>query len=78
MMLNWWSRQKQVVAADWMVMPRSCFLLHEVDGGGAVVDLAHFVDLAGEFENALGGRRFARIDVGENADVAVFGEVLHA
>ncbi len=54
------------------------FLLHEVHGGGAVVNLADLVDLAGELENALGGGRFARIDVGENADVAVFGEVLHA
>ena len=54
------------------------FLFHEVHGGGTVVDLADFVDLAGEFENALGGRGLARIDVGENADVAVFGEVLHA
>ncbi len=24
MMLSWWSFQKQVVAADWIVMPRSC------------------------------------------------------
>ena len=39
---------------------------------------ADFVDLAGEFENALRGGRFARINVGENADVAVFAEVLHA
>ena len=71
MTLNWWPFQKQVVAADWMVMPRSGFLLHEVHGGCAVVDLADFVDLAGELENALGGGRLARIDVGENADVAV-------
>ena len=54
------------------------FLFHEVHGGGAVVHFTDFVDLAGELENALGGGRLARIDVGENADVAVFGEVLHA
>jgi hypothetical protein len=41
------------------------------------VDLTDFVDLAGEFENAFGGGCFARINMGENADVAVFAEVLH-
>ncbi len=54
-----------------------CFLVHEVHGGCAVVDLTDFVDLAGELENAFGGGRFTRIDVGEDADVAVFAEVLH-
>ena len=54
------------------------FLFHEVHGGCAVVYFADFVDLAGELENAFGGGRFARINVGENADVAVFAEVLHA
>ena len=53
------------------------FLLHEVHGGGAVVDLADFVNFAGEFENTLGGGGFAGVNVGENADVAIFGEVLH-
>jgi hypothetical protein len=53
-------------------------LFHEVHGGCAVVDLADFVDLTGEFENAFGGGRFARVNVGENSDVTVFAEVLHA
>ncbi len=55
-----------------------CFLFHEVHGGCAVVDLTDFVDFAGELENAFGGGRFTGVNVGENADVAVFGEVLHA
>ncbi len=53
------------------------FLFHEVHGGCAVVDLTDFVDLAGELENTFGGGGFARINVGEDADVAVFAEVLH-
>ena len=53
------------------------FLFHEVHGGCAIVNFPDFVDLAGELENAFGGGRFARINVGENADVAVFAEVLH-
>jgi hypothetical protein len=47
-------------------------LIHEVGGGRAVVHLADLVDLAGELEDALGGRGLARVDVGEDADVAVF------
>jgi hypothetical protein len=53
-------------------------LLHEVGGGGTIMDLTHFVDFAGELENAFGGRGLTRINVCENADVAVFGEVFHA
>ena len=45
--------------------------------GRAVVNFADFVNLAGEFEDAFGGGRFSGINVGENADVAVFSEVLH-
>jgi hypothetical protein len=52
-------------------------LIHEVHGGCAIVHFTDFVDLAGEFENAFGGGRFARVNVGENADVAVFAKVLH-
>ncbi|MEY4242691.1 MAG: hypothetical protein RLZZ245_276 [Verrucomicrobiota bacterium] len=54
------------------------FLFHEVHGGCAIVNFADFVNFAGELENALRGGGFARIDVGENADIAVFSEVLHA
>jgi hypothetical protein len=54
------------------------FLFHEVHSGCAVVDLADFMNLTGEFENAFGGGRFARVNVGENSDVTVFTEVLHA
>jgi hypothetical protein len=58
--------------------PALGFLLHEVHGGCAVVDLADFVNLTSEFENAFGGGRFTRVNVGENSDVTVFAEVLHA
>ena len=52
-------------------------LIHEIGGGGAVVHFADLVDLAGQFEDALGGRGLARVDVGENADVPVACEVCH-
>ena len=73
-----------------MTFPKACggsrlngdtalsFLIHEVHRGCAVVDLADFVNLTGEFENAFGGGRFARVNVGENSDITVFAEVLHA
>jgi hypothetical protein len=53
------------------------FLLHEIGGGRAVVHLPDLVDLAGELEDALGGRRLAGVHVGEDADVSVFTEVFH-
>jgi hypothetical protein len=53
-------------------------LFHEVHGGCAVVNLTDFVDLAGELENTFGGSSFARINVGEDADVTIFSKVLHA
>ena len=46
-------------------------LLHEVHGGGAVMDFADLMGLAGVIKNALGGRRLAGVDVRGNADVAV-------
>src|SRR5207248_3695166 len=46
-------------------------LLHPVHGGGAFMDLAHLVALAGVVEDPLGRGRLARIDVGHNAEVAV-------
>ena len=54
------------------------FLIHEVHGGFAVVNLTDLVDFSGKFENTLGGGCLAGVNVGENADVAIFGEVLHA
>jgi hypothetical protein len=47
------------------------FLLHPVHRGGAVVHLADLVIDAGVEQDALGGGRFAGIDVGTDADVAV-------
>ena len=65
-----------------MVLPVRCrarradgdaaFLLlwHEVHGSSAVMNLAHAVYLVAVEENALGQRRFARINMGNDADVA--------
>jgi hypothetical protein len=63
--------QKQVVAADVMVMPRSLLLLHPVHDGGALMDLADLVGDAGVEEDALGRGRLAGIDVGHDAEVAI-------
>src|SRR5581483_1762970 len=41
-----------------------------IHGRSSVVDLAEFVDSTGEIENALRRRRLARVDVGEDSDVA--------
>jgi hypothetical protein len=41
------------------------------------VDFAGLVNLAGELQNALGRRRFARVYVGKNADIAVGTKVFH-
>ena len=38
--------------------------------GRTVVNLSHAVDPAGELQDPLGDGRFARIDVGHDADVA--------
>jgi len=70
---NWLSIpfQKQVVAAAVIVMPRSCFLLHVVHDGRAVVHLADLVRDAGVEQDALGGRGLAGVNVRRDADVPV-------
>jgi hypothetical protein len=35
------------------------------------------VDLTGELEDSLGRRRLAGVDVSEDSEVSLFGEVLH-
>ena len=50
-------------------------LLHPVHGGGAVVDLADLVGLAGVEEDALGCGGLAGVDVRHDADVANLGQV---
>ena len=50
------------------------FLLHEVHGGGAVMDFADLMALAGIIENALGRGGLAGIDMRGNADIAVLFE----
>ena len=54
MMLMRWPCHSQAVAAEVIVMPRSCSLLHPVHDGRALVDLAHLVGAAGVVEDALG------------------------
>ena len=49
-------------------------LLHEVHGGGAVMDFADLMALAGVIENALGRRRLAGVDMRGNADIAIMFE----
>jgi len=69
MMLIRCSRQKQVVAAAVMVMPRSCSCLHPVHGRGPFVDLANLVRDTRVIEDALGGRGLPRINVRHDPDV---------
>ena len=49
------------------------FLFHEVGGCFTVMYFAGFVDLAGEFQDTLCGRRFSRINVREDTDISVLG-----
>jgi hypothetical protein len=70
MMLMLWSRHWQVVAAEVMVMPRSCSCAIQSIVGGAFVDLTDLVVLAGVVEDPLGRRGLARVDVGHDPDVA--------
>ena len=53
-------------------------LLHPVHRGGALMDLADLVGLAGIIKDALGRRRLAGIDVGHDADVAIAVERMAA
>ena len=46
-------------------------LLHPVHGGGALMDLADLVALAGVIQNPLGRRRLPGIDVGHDAEIAI-------
>jgi hypothetical protein len=55
--------------------PPFLLLLHPVHGRGAVVDFANFMALARVIENPLGGRGFAGVDVGHDAEVTVVFDV---
>ena len=73
---------RRVDDVDAVVLPRSsrrgrgdgdaalALLDHPVHRRGAFMHFARSVDPTGVEEDALGGRRFARIDVGNDADVA--------
>jgi len=51
--------------------PALLLLLHPVHRGGALMDFANLVRLAGVEQNTLGGRGFAGIDVGHDAEIAI-------
>ena len=70
--------QAQVVAAAVMVMPRSAPAAIQSIWDCAVVDLADLVDLARVVQEPLGDGRLARIDVGDDADVADAVDLGHA
>ena len=53
-------------------------LLHPVHGGGAVVDFADLMALAGVVEDPLGRRRLAGVDVRHDAEVAVVFDLVDA
>src|SRR6185437_16602722 len=50
--------------------PALLLLLHPIHGGGALMDLAHFMDTAGEEQNAFGRSGLTSIDMGDDSDVA--------
>jgi hypothetical protein len=52
-------------------------LIHEVGRGGTIVHFADFMDFAGELQNTLGSGGFTGINMGKNADVAIFVQVSH-
>ena len=52
-------------------------LLHEICGGFAVVNFTGFMNLTGQFQNSFCGGGLARVNVGEDTDIAVLGEVGH-
>ena len=62
-------RQKQVVEAAVMVMPRSCSCSIQSIWVGALVDLAHLVGHARVVEDPLGRRGLTRVDVRHDPDV---------
>ncbi|KAF0114291.1 MAG: hypothetical protein FD150_1638 [Rhodobacteraceae bacterium] len=58
--------------------PAFLFLLHPVHRRGAVVDFADLVGLAGVVKDAFGRGGLARVDVGDDAEVAVSGQRIFA
>ena len=49
------------------------FLIHEVGGGFALVNLTQLVNFAGEFEDTFCSGGFAGINVGEDTNISVKG-----
>jgi hypothetical protein len=41
------------------------------------VNFTDLVDLAGELEDTFGGGGLARVNVGKDSDISVFGQVRH-
>ncbi len=63
--------QKQVVAAEVIVMPALLLLFHVVHDGRAVMDLADLVRDARVEKDAFGRRRLPGVDVRRDADVPI-------
>ena len=70
MMLICVSRQEQVVAAEVMVMPRSCSCAIQSMMAAPSWTSPILCVLPGVEQDALGGRGLAGVDVGHDADVA--------
>ncbi len=47
------------------------FLLHPVHGGRAIMHFANLVRLAGVIQDAFRGRGLARVDMGDDPEIAV-------
>ena len=63
------------MAADGNGDAALALLLHPVHRGGAFVDLARAVDATGVKQDALRGGGLARVDVGNDADIARLAEL---
>ena len=70
MMVISWLFHRVVVAAEVMVMPRSCSSTIQSILVVALVDLSHPVLFAGVEENPFGDRGLAGVDVRDDADIA--------
>jgi hypothetical protein len=53
-------------------------LLHPIHGGGAIMNFADFIRLAGVEKDALGGRSFTGVDMRHDTDVAIHIEWMAA
>jgi hypothetical protein len=57
--------------------PALLLLVHKVGCGRTIVYFTDFVNLAGELQNAFGGRGFTGVDMRKNANVPITIQVCH-